>query len=166
MNTYNIGGFIMVKIEKCTIKIKGKDYNFLKPTAVELIEIEDKSINPNGTINVKLFNDSVLKLVSAKLSADDLVEFKPQEVELSSGDKLSLPEVGYDKWTSVMEEMGTFSRIKLAKTAVASTGVSGEITLAGFTYQDIDALAMAYFGMYDVSEMTRVVDEVTTFCFS
>ncbi|MGL5717428.1 MAG: hypothetical protein ACRCX7_11085 [Cetobacterium sp.] len=156
----------MVKIEKSAITIKGKEYSFLKPTAVELIEIEDKCFKPDGTMDTALYNELMIGLISKTIKIGDLVEFNSQEVELSTGDKLTLPEVGYAKWLSNLEEMGGFSRIKLAKTAVASTGVSGEINLSGFKYQDIDALAMAYFTLYDTSELKRVVDEVATFCFS
>ena len=155
-----------IKLEKCTVIIKGKECNFLKPTAVDIIEVEDKCFRPDGTLDQRKYNELMVGLVSSKISVLDLVEFKKNDVELSSGDTLSLPEIGYDKWLSSLEEIEGFSRIKLAKNAVAITGVSGEITLSGFKYEDIDALAMAYFTMYDTSELSRVVDEVATFCFS
>lgn len=156
-----------LKIEKATINIKGKDYNFLKPTAVDLIEIEDKCFKGDGTLDRSLYQESILGLVSKKISVEDLVEFsKDNEVELSSGDKLSIPEIGYSKWIKTIEAIGEFSRVKLAKTAIASTGVSGEINLSGFKYEDIDQLAMAYFTLYDTAELTKAVDEIATFCFS
>ena len=146
--------------------IKDKEYNFLKPTAVELIEIEDQCFKADGTLDQIKYNELILGLVSKKISAKDLVTFNKNEVELSSGDKLSIPEIGYDKWLCSLEAIGGFSRIKLAKNAVSATGVSGEVNLSGFKYEDIDALAMAFFTLYDVTELNKAVDDITTFCFS
>ncbi|MGL5713872.1 MAG: hypothetical protein ACRCX2_12690 [Paraclostridium sp.] len=155
----------MVKIEKSTIIIKNKEYAFLKPTAVDLIEIEDKCICIDGTIDTALYDELMLGLVSKDIKKSDLIEYIPQTVELSDGNELSIPEVPYDKWLASMESMESFSRIRLAKNALIATGASGEITFTGFQYADIDKLAMAYFGMYDASELRRVVDELNTFCF-
>lgn len=156
----------MIKIEKSTIKIKGKDYNFLKPTAVDLIEIEDKCLRPDGTVDGVLYNELMLGLVSRTLKIDDLVEFVPQDVELSDGNVLSLPQIPYKQWVEILTEIGGFSRVKLAKAAIASTGVSGDITLEGFKYEDIDSLAMAFFSLYETEELREVVEEISTFCFS
>lgn len=155
-----------MKIEKCTINIKGKEYNFLKPTAVDLIEIEDKCLRPDGTIDGVLYNELMLGLVSRTLNIEDLVTFVPQDVELSDGNILSIPQIPYKQWAEILAGIGSFSRIKLAKAAVASTGVSGEITLEGFKYDDINSLAMVFFGLYETDELRGVVEEISTFCFS
>lgn len=156
----------MKKIEKAVVVIKNVEYAFLKPSAVELIEIEDKCIGVDGEIDNVLYNNLMVKLVDAKLKADDLIVFNKQNIELSSGDILSLPEVGYEAWANVIGKMEKFSRVEMAKHAIKASGVSGDISLSGFKYEDIDKLAMAFFSLYDASELKRVVDEIATFCFS
>jgi hypothetical protein len=153
-----------IKIEKCTIEIKGKKVNFLKPTAIDIIEVEDKCFGANGTINPVQYKEEMLKLISNTLKSSDLVEFVPQAVKLSSGDELSIPEIGYDVWVKTISEIEGFSRVKLAKQALLASGLSGVNDLSGFKYEDIDSLAMAFFSLYDNSELDRVVDELITFC--
>lgn len=153
-----------IKMEKSTIIINEKEYNFLKPTAVDIIEIEDKCFRPDGSLDQNKYNELMLGLVSKKLKIDDLVTFNRQVVTTTTGEEIELPRVAYTDWIKSLEAIGEFSRVKLAKTALACTGVTGEITFGGFKYADIDALAMAYFSMYDTTELKRVVDEIATFC--
>lgn len=155
-----------MNLETCKINIEGKDYTYLKPTAVELIEIEDKCLTADGGINEVLYAESILRLVSAKLSINDLVKFNNEEIELTSGDKFSIPEIPFKDWDASIKEIGRFSRVEMAKLAIKSTGVSGEIKLDGFKYQDIDAMAHLYFSLYDTSVLKSVIDEVTEKCFS
>ena len=155
----------MIKLEKGTIVIKGKKYAFLKPTAVDLIEIEDSCIGKDGSIDTSNYNQKMLGLVSKDLKVDDLIEYIPQTVSLSDGTQLCVPKIDYNKWLNIGMATEGFSRVKMAKHVVASTGVSGEISLDNFSYEDIDSLAKAFYNMYDSSELNRVVDEISTFCF-
>lgn len=156
----------MLKIEKATIVIKEKEYAFLKPTAVELIEIEDDCFKEDGTMDVNKYNQKMLGLVSKSLKVEDLVEYRKQDIEMSDGTTLTIPEIGYYNWTNEISKIEKFSRVKLAKCALRATGVSGEIDLSTFKYEDIDKLSMAFFNLYNNEELKRVVDEVATFCFS
>lgn len=154
------------KIERAEIVINGEKKVFLKPSAIELIEIEDKCITSNGGMSNTIYNKLMLGLVDAKLKVEDLIEVNNEPIEMSTGEFVTIPEIGYDKWSSVLEGMESFSRVELAKHALRATGVSGDITFSGFKYEDIDSLAMGFFSLYDVSELKRVVDEIATFCFS
>lgn len=156
----------MTKIEKATIEIKGKKVNFLKPRAVDLIEVEDKCIGLDGSLDFNKYATEMLKLVSPTLKIEDFVKSEAGEVVLTTGDTVSVPEIGYDNWQNVIKEMGGFSRVKMAKEALKASGVSGEITLDGFKYEDIDSLAMAFFKLYDSSELTEVIEEISNVCFS
>ncbi|MGL5716968.1 MAG: hypothetical protein ACRCX2_28390 [Paraclostridium sp.] len=154
------------KIERAEIVINGEKKVFLKPNAIELIEIEDKCITSTGGMSNAIYNKLMLGLVDAKLKVEDLVKFKSEPIEMSSGEFVSIPEIGYDKWASALEEMDSFSRVELARHALRATGVTGDITFSGFKYGDIDSLAIGFFSLYDASELKRVVDEIATFCFS
>lgn len=156
----------MTKIEKATIEIKGKKVNFLKPRAVDLIEVEDKCIGLDGSLDFNKYATEMLKLVSPTLKIEDFIKSEPSEVVLSSGDTILIPEIGYDNWQNAIKEIGEFSRVKMAKGALRASGVSGEITLDGFKYEDIDGLAMAFFKLYDSSELTEVVEKISDVCFS
>ncbi|MGL5595138.1 MAG: hypothetical protein ACRDDH_14500 [Cetobacterium sp.] len=153
----------LAKIEKATVTIKGKEYSFLKPTFVELMRIEDKAITQEN-VGGDFYNNEMLKLVSRDLKADDLVEFKGEPIILSSGEKLSIPKIGYGEWQKAIGTLKEFSRPDLATMALRATGVQGQITFSGFTYSDVDALAMAFFTLYDATELREVVDKISTFC--
>lgn len=152
------------KIEKATITIRDKEYSFLKPTAVDIIEIEDKNMDSSGSLNIVAYNKDLLSLVSRDLKADDFVKFNKQEIEMSNGETIILPEIGYERWAKEVVEIGAFSRAKLAKRALAATGLTGDISLAEFKYNDIDGLALAFFTMYDSEELQDVVKQINTFC--
>ncbi len=156
----------MTKIEKATIEIKGKKLNFLKPRAVDLIEVEDKCIDMDGSLDFNRYASEMLKLVSPTLKLEDFIKSNTQDVIISTGDTVSLPEIGYENWQKEIKEIGGFSRVKLAKCALRASGVSGEITLDGFKYEDIDSLAMAFFKLYDSSELNAVIEEISNVCFS
>ncbi|MGL5050485.1 MAG: hypothetical protein ACRC6E_07625 [Fusobacteriaceae bacterium] len=156
----------MMKIEKATIKIKGKNYTFLKPRAVDMIELEDKAIGTNGEMDFEIYSSEMIKLVAPGLTVDGLVDFVPQEIVLSSGDKIVLPEIGFTKWKAEMTKIGKFSRASLAKNALAISGVSGTISLDDFKYADIDALATGFFKLYDSTELNAVIEEISNSCFS
>ena len=62
-----------VKIESAKIKLNGKEYTFLKPTAVEIIELQDSCLTTDGT-NLLSYANGLLKWVSKDLSIQDFVK--------------------------------------------------------------------------------------------
>lgn len=151
-------------LEKATITVSGKEYNFIKPYACDFIDIEDQCYTEEGFDDVK-FNELILKLVSQKLKIEDLVIKNETEVELSSGDKLVPKAVPYKEYKKIVKENTPFTRNKASKMFLGMAGVTGEIILNNFTYMDITNMATAVYEMYDDSELEKVVDDITTFCF-
>ncbi|MGL5712746.1 MAG: hypothetical protein ACRCX2_06985 [Paraclostridium sp.] len=151
-------------LEKATINIQGKEYNFIKPYACDFIDIEDHSYEEEGFNEVK-FKTLLLRLVSQKIKIDDLVKIRVEDITLSSGDVIRLNPIGYESYKKIVNEIKKFSRTSMAKEALKCAGVAGNITLNGFKYEDISALADAFYTMYDDSELDEVVDEIATFCF-
>lgn len=152
------------KIESQTIKIKGTEYTFLKPNAVDMIEIEDRCIGADGAIDEIGYAKRLLELVDRSLKIDDFIKFNGEPVELSSGDKIVIPDTGFDVWNDEVRSIETFSRVKLATIALRLSGVKGEISLHEFKYEDIDSLAMRAYTLYDSSELTKLIEKITSFC--
>ena len=150
-------------IEKETITIKGKDYTFLKPTAVEIIELQDSCFS-EGKIDVIKYARGLLGMISKELKVEDFVKFNPKEVELHDGSKFTFPEIPYEKWAEEIAKQGKFSRAAMAKIALASSGVEGNITLQGMNYNDIHNLAMGYFELYDDSDLKEITNTIENFC--
>ncbi|MGL5051263.1 MAG: hypothetical protein ACRC6E_11670 [Fusobacteriaceae bacterium] len=155
----------MMKIEKATIKIKGKTYNYLKPRAVDMIDLEDRSLGENGQFDMEIYSAEMIKLVSPTLTVEGLVDFKPQEVTLANGEIIIVPEMGYSNWKQEMTSSKKFSRVELAKKTLRASGVEGNISLDGFKYEDIDNLATAFYSLYDSTELNAVIEEISTTCF-
>ncbi|MEG0151554.1 MAG: hypothetical protein RR744_00045 [Cellulosilyticaceae bacterium] len=151
-------------LEKATINIQGKEYNFIKPYACDFIDIEDQCYEEEGFNEVK-FKTLLLGLVSQKIKMDDLVKLTVDEVQMSSGDMVKLNPVDYATHKKIVGGFKKFSRTGMAKEALKCAGVTGNISLNNFTYEDVSRLADAFYGMYDDSELDEVVDEIATFCF-
>jgi len=151
-------------IEKAKVMIKGEEYIFIKPYACDLIEIEDECMSRDG-FDEFLFNKLVLRLVSAKIDINELVEFNEREVELSSGDKILTKDVGYEKYKKGYKSLEKRGRVSYCKELLKINGVNGAIDLKSFTYEDITKLAEAYVDMYNDSELTEVIETVSGFCF-
>lgn len=154
----------MAKLEKATITILGKEYNFIKPYACDLIDIEDKSYI-GGEFNNFEYMSSMLKLVSQKLNAEDLIIKNLEPVTLTNGTALPITDIGYKKYVSLVNELRPVTRTKAAKEILKMVGVSGEIDLSAYSYEDLNIMASAFYGMYDDSELEKVVEEISTFCF-
>ena len=145
------------------IKLGGKDYKFIKPKAVELIDIEDSCFTESGVDNIKYYS-SVLGLVSKELKIDDFVKYNKQVVNLSSGEEFAIPEIGYEAWSKSGAEMDKLSRTKLAQLALKAGVPDGEVTLDNFKYDDINGLAEGYMSLYDDSELQDAVSRIISFC--
>lgn len=154
-----------MKLEKATIKVKGKEVDFLKPTVIELIEIEDDCMDLNGNIDVLKYNERMISLLGCSYKVEDFVKVKRKDIELSTGEKFTIPEMSYEEWFKKMKSFDKLSRIQFAKTAIALTGVSGNITLEGFTYDDITNIGLSFATMYDDSELNEVVEQINKTCF-
>lgn len=150
-------------IEKAKIEIRGKEYTFLKPTAVEIIELQD-SCFADGVVDTMKYARGLLAMISKDLRVEDFVKFQPKEIELHDGSKFTFPEIPYDKWSEQIASQGKFSRVAMAKLALASSGVEGNITLQGMNYNDIHNLAMGYFELYDDSDLKEITDKIENFC--
>lgn len=154
----------MAKLEKATIVIQGKEYNFIKPYACDLIDIEDKSY-ASGEFNNFEYMSGVLKLVSQKLNAEDLVIANLEPAILTNGTALPVVDIGYKKYISLVNELRPVTRTKAAKEVLKMAGVSGEINLSAYSYEDLNIMASAFYNLYDDSDLEKVVEEIATFCF-
>lgn len=154
-----------MKLEKAIVKIKGQDVTFLKPTVVELINIEDECFDANGNIDKIKYDKAILGLVNASYRVEDFVKRVDEKIELSTKETFSLPEISYEEWMVRLKALPKINRVALTKLALGLSGVSGEITLEGFTYEDITNIGYAFLTMYDDSELNEVVDAIASTCF-
>ena len=152
-------------LEKLTIVINEKEYNFLKPYACDLIDIEDQSFE-KGVFKAYKFNKLILGLVSQKINIGDLVEFTNPEITLSSGDVLTVEDMGYDKYQEVLQNISKKTRVGFCKEFLKASGIEGKVDLKSFSYDDINVCADAFVGIYDDSKLLEVVDSVSGFCLS
>ena len=153
-----------IKIESAKIKLNGKEYTFLKPTAVEVIELQDSCLTTDGTDVLKYAN-GLLKWISKDLSIQEFVQYNKKEVELTNGETLILPEMKYEEWFSSISKYTSFSRVNYAKEALKSLGVEGNIDLSNYSYDDISGLGLAYIELYDDSELKKVIEQIEDCCF-
>ncbi|MGL6024984.1 MAG: hypothetical protein ACRC0F_10255 [Cetobacterium sp.] len=152
------------KIESAKIIIKGEEIIFLKPRALDVIRIEDRSFSGKEGPDISYYNEAMLSLATRKYKVEDLVNYNPIECKLSNGETVLIPEVGYSIWIKSLSVTGEISRVEAAENAIRFISGDKKATADDLTYSDINELAAAFYGLYEQEELLRVVDEVATFC--
>ena len=152
-------------INKGTLTIKGKEYNFLKPKAFRLIAIEDAAYE-TGEFDVNVYNQAILNIVDRKLKAEDFIVKNFEPVDLGDGNVVSVREtVTYDDFIKKVQEIGKPSRLKYAEAYLRFAGFEGENILDNFGYEELNTLAEAFVELFDISELNETIEMIVEYCF-
>lgn len=149
-------------MEKVVITIQGKEYGFLKPAPIDIVEIERKSYQ-DGNFNPIAYEDALLGIVSKSIQKKDLVKFNPREISLSSGVVLKPQEIPFEQYEKMI--------MNFSKDTVA-TCVTNYLTICGSPKIDIRALTKdeiydiynAYSELYDRGELDGILEKLSNFC--
>lgn len=154
-------------LESRNITIKGVEHKFLKPYAYELMDIEDAAkYNSQDSL---YYEKAMLRLVNVKLDVEDLVKYVASPMTMSDGSVLTMAKITLSQYMDTLAKLRKtkqITRTAIAKEALVLAGVSGDISLNEFKYEDLDVLADEFSGMYDTAELDEVVDTISTFCIS
>lgn len=149
-------------IEKATINIKGKEYAFLKPAPIDIVEIERKSFI-DGKFNNSIYEDALLSIVSKEIKKDDLVAFNGQEIELSSGEKLIPQQIPFHQYEKMVENVQSDTVTKSIGNYLTICG-NTKLDIRALTKDDVYNLYTAYIELYDRKELDEVLDKLNSFC--
>ena len=169
-----------LKFDKITIA--GKEYEFLKPKPVQLMDLEDEcyKTNENGEIVLDsgLYADQLIKIVDKSLVAKDFIKFNPTKIELSNGKTIEAIDIGYERYNKAKETLARkVSRKKMAMMYIECCGLHPHdsltnpkadvdetfIVMTDLTYDDLLSLAEAFSMLYDDSELVEITETIATF---
>lgn len=150
------------QLQGICIKIKGVEYNVLKPSAVDLIKIEDALALSNSGGRYKYLR-SLIDLIDTKIVLEDLVKKEHMTVSIS-GEELTFGEISFKDWTNLIADAG-FDRVAHAKEAIKLCGADADVfEIDTLKYSEIVDLHEKLLGLYDIEELMAVVSEIETFC--
>lgn len=149
-------------IEKATIVIKGKEYAFLKPAPIDIVEIERKSFI-DGKFNTMAYEDALLAIVSKDIKKDDLVTFNGKEIELSSGVKLIPQQMPFSQYEKMLDGAQNDTVTKSINNYLAICG-NTKLDVRSLTKDDVYNLYEAYMSLYDRQELDEVLEKLNSFC--
>lgn len=148
-------------IEQKIIKINDKDYKFLKPYPITIVNIEKRCYN-NGVFDPDRYETELLALVSKSLKRDDMVVYTGKKVKLDSGMELEPIQIPYKQYAKMMASYQTDDATKLVQNFLTICNAN-EIKPEDLSMDDIYNIMEAYVSLYDRTELDRVISEITTF---
>lgn len=150
----------MIDIPQMEITIKGKKYNVLRPSAMQIIEAEDNYVDDNGQHNLYEYQKSMLKFVDRKLKPEDVVENKGTIIG-----SFDLSPITYKQFCDLMPKTRKPNRAKVVGAVVKmlSTG-EGAVDPHTLEMDFINEMYISIMELYDFSEVTKVVDDIYKFC--
>lgn len=149
-------------MEKVVITIQGKEYGFLKPAPIDIVEIERKAYQ-NGNFNAVAYEDALLRIVSKTLDKKDLVKFNPREIKLSSGAVLAPQEIPFDQYEKMIL---TFQEDTIATCITNYLNICGspKIDIRSLTKEEVYDIYSAYVELYNRDELDEVLGKLSSFC--
>lgn len=143
------------------ITVNGKEYKFLKPFPIDVVNVEKQSY-VNGEFSKEKYQDGILRLVSKSLKKEDLVKFNGKPVTLENGVKLEPLEIPYKQYSKMLDSFQKDDATKVVKNFLSICNMS-ELKVEDLTMADIYNIFDAYASLYDSSELERVIAEVADF---
>lgn len=149
-------------LEQLSIVIKGKEYKFLKPMAINMVELERQAYK-NGVFDKCAYEQGLLRMVSKELNRDDFFEFVGNESELSDGTKLKPRQISIKQYE---ELVGGISERPIEKTINMYFEICGidKYDISTLTREDIYKILQECNNIYASSELDEVVDKLANFC--
>lgn len=148
-------------IEKKVIKIGDKEYAFLKPYPITLVNVEKQSL-VNGEISIDRYEDGLLRLVSKDIKKENLVKFVGAKVVLGNGKELIPNQIPYSQYVKLLNNFEKDDAEKIVKNFLMICN-SSEIKPEELTTDDIYAIFDSYSSLYDRTELDRVLSEIASF---
>ena len=148
-------------IEKKVIKIGDKEYAFLKPYPITLVNVEKQSL-VNGEISIDRYEDGLLRLVSKDIKKENLVKFVGVKVVLENGKELTPNQIPYSQYVKLLNNFEKDDAEKIVKNFLMICN-SSEIKPEELTTDDIYAIFDSYSSLYDRTELDRVLSEIASF---
>lgn len=150
-----------MNVEKKTITANGKEYSFLKPFPITIVNIEKQSY-VNGEFSNDKYEDALLRMVSRDLKKEDLVKFVGTEVVLENGIKLQPLQITYKQYMNMISTFNKDDATKIVTNFLSICDVK-DIKPEDLSMNDIYAIFDAYATLYDKTELNRVIEEIATF---
>ena len=148
-------------IEKKVIKIGDKEYAFLKPYPITLVNVEKQSL-VNGEISIDRYEDGLLRLVSKDIKKENLVKFVGVKVVLENGKELTPNQIPYSQYVKLLNNFEKDDAEKIVKNFLMICN-SSEIKPEELTTDDIYVIFDSYSSLYDRTELDRVLSEIASF---
>lgn len=152
----------MTDLTKVTITVAGKEYAFLKPYPIYMVELERQSFK-DGKYSAISYENALLKMVSKDIKKDDLVKFVGKPLTLSSGVVLTPAQIPFEQYEKMIVTVHDDNIITTVQNFLSICGNS-VVDLNKLTKEDVYEILDAYTGLYDRTELDDVLTKLTSFC--
>ncbi len=147
-------------LETIQIKILDKEYNMLKPRAMDILKIEDASYDIKGNIDLFSLQTGVLSLVDKKAHYSDYVKNIGTVVHGCDISKLT-----YKQYCEIMPSSGKIDRVGCVEKVISWTAVEGCKNIDVMSLDEINEIFYAALECYSgVDVLNKLVDDFYTFC--
>lgn len=154
----------LAKVEKIEIELLGQKYIIPKPNVLDLMDIEDDSRDEYGNIDDYSKLQNLLHIVSLNLNAKDFVKFNKVKLTFGEINLECVEDISYNEWVKPFKER-KIRRTEYARIMLRLCGIKGELSDYGFTFNQIDEMAMAYLNLYNKDEIEEVCEFIKNTCF-
>lgn len=151
-----------MNLEKMSITICGKEYTFLRPMAIQMVEMERKSMI-DGEFNMSAYEKQLLEMVSKSIKKEDLVKFVGSDITLSSGVVLSPKQISLEQYETLVDGLATRPVVNTVEDFMSMCGQS-KYDISSLTKDDVYAILDACATLYDRTELDIVIEKLNSFC--
>lgn len=146
-------------LETIQIKILDKEYNMLKPRAMDVLKVEDSAIDISGNIDMYELQKGILGLVDKKANVNKYVKNIGKKVHGCDLSKLS-----YKDFCSILPSDGRIDRVGTVTKIIALTGIENCKQIDVMSSIEINDIYMGALSCYEgVEVLNKLVEDFYTF---
>lgn len=147
-------------LETIQIKILDKEYNMLKPRAMDVLKIEDAAYDLKGNIDIFELQTGILALVDKKAHYSDFVKNVGTLVNGCDISKLT-----YKQYCELIPSTGKIDRVGSVEKIITWTAVDGCKNIDVMSLDEINEIFYASLDCFSgVEVLNKLVDDFYTFC--
>lgn len=154
-----------MNINAIEIEINGEKHRMLKPSAFELLKIEDISVSAGGEFDLYKYYNGMLYLINSKLNVENCL-LKNEQITTYTTDKgisvniSALTRLDYFKCMPSQKSINRVASIEV----LLSKPENADIKIEDLTIKDINEMYELVISLYDIEKLADICEQVNAFC--
>lgn len=154
-----------MNINAIEIEINGEKHTMLKPSAFELLKIEDISVSTGGEFDLYKYYNGMLYLINSKLNLENSL-IKNENITSYTTEKGFVVNVGIltrAEYFKCMPSRESINRIASIQTLL-SKPENVDVKIEELTVKDINEIYGLIVSLYDIEKIVDACEQVNAFC--